>query len=384
MMPITASGTIGWLLANVAEVVDLPPDMYAAAEEQYRLVGQFLADQSGGQGWDVYPQGSVRLGTVVRPFTGDEGFDLDMVCRRNIEKTSTTQAKLKEEVGDVLAEYLGANRDVPGVPYSCTPSRRCWTLHYPVEFHMDVLPAIPNPVTKPTGILLTDKQLTEWLPSDPIAYASWFRERMATEFLQRKTALVAELRKSIEQVPDWQVKTTLQQLVQVLKVHRDLHFLDDLEDRPPSILITTLAAYAYNGDSDLFDAILHVVAHMAEFIEVSSSYPRVMSPVADENFADKWSEYPERQRKFRSWLNKISVDLQEAADLNGWPKVTARPGESFGTELIIKAAQKVGVETREMREAGRLGVIGAAATLATVADGPKIPKHGFYGTAAQQ
>jgi hypothetical protein len=132
MMPTTTTtGNIGWLLANVAEVVDLPPEMYQAAEEQYQLVGQFLADRSDGDGWDVYPQGSIRLGTVVRPLTGDEGFDLDMVCRRNIHKTSTTQERLKDEVGDALSEYLAANKNASGAPQSCTPSRRCWTLHYP-------------------------------------------------------------------------------------------------------------------------------------------------------------------------------------------------------------------------------------------------------------
>jgi hypothetical protein len=379
MMPTTATGTIGWLLANVADIVDLPPDMYKAADEQYRLVGQFLADRSGGDGWDVYPQGSIRLGTVVRPFTADEGFDLDMVCRRDVQKASTTQGKLKEEVGQALAEYLQANKNVPGAPYSCTPSRRCWTLHYPVEFHMDVLPAIPDPDAASTGILLTDKKLTRWLPSDPVAYADWFRQRMATEFLQRKTALAAEMRKSIEQVPDWQVKTTLQQLVQVLKVHRDLHFLDDFEDRPPSILITTLAAYAYDGDGDLFDAILHVVAHMADHIDSSAAGPRVTSPLSNENFADKWGEYPQREQKFRSWLDKVGIDLEEAASTSGMRSVTARLGESFGVERVTKAAARVGVETRELRETGRLGVLGAAATLSTAAAASRIPKHGFYG-----
>jgi hypothetical protein len=87
---------------------------------------------------------------------------------------------------------------------------------------MDVLPAIPDPDATPTGILLTDKKLTLWLTSDPVAYADWFRRRMATEFLQRRTALATEMRKSIEQVPEWQVKTTLQQVIQVLKAHRDL------------------------------------------------------------------------------------------------------------------------------------------------------------------
>jgi len=268
-----------------------------------------------------------------------------------------------------------SSRAIPQHPQIMPNRRRCWTLHYPVEFHIDVLPAIPDPDAAPTGILLTDKKLTRWLPSDPVAYADWFRQRMATELLQRKTALAAEMRKSIEQVPDWQVKTTLQQLVQVLKVHRDLHFLDDFEDRPPSILITTLAAYAYDGGGDLLD----VVAHMADHIESSAAGPRVTSPVSDENFADKWSEYPQREQKFRSWLDKVSIDLAEAASTSGMRSVTARLGESFGSERVTKAAARIGVETRELREAGRLGVVGAAATLSTAAAASRIPKHGFYG-----
>jgi hypothetical protein len=379
-MPTTATGTIGWLLANVADIVDLPPDMYQAADEQYRLVGQFLANRSDGDDWDVYPQGSIRLGTVVRPFTGDEGFDLDMVCRRNVERAWTTQEKLKEEVGDALAEYLQANQDTPGAPHSCTPSRRCWTLHYPVEFHMDVLPAIPDPNAAPTGILLTDKKLTRWLPSDPVAYADWFRQRMATELFQRKTALAAEMRKSIEQVPDWQVKTTLQQLVQVLKVHRDLHFYDDLDDRPPSILITTLAAYAYDGNSDLFEAVLHVVDHMGDYIESSTTGPRVTSPVSEENFVDKWGEYPERELKFRTWLDKVTRDLEEASDTSGLRAVTARLSEGFGAERVTKAAARMGSETRELRETGKLGVAGGAVALSTAASASKVPSHRFYGS----
>ncbi|HEY1832778.1 MAG TPA: nucleotidyltransferase [Acidimicrobiales bacterium] len=379
-MPTTATGTIGWLLANVAEIVDLPPDLYQAADEQYRLVGQFLADRSDGEGWDVYPQGSIRLGTVVRPFADERGFDLDMVCRRDVLKSSTTQEALKDEVGDALAEYLEANQGTPGAPSDCTPSRRCWTLHYPTEFHMDVLPAIPDPDATPTGILLTDKKLTRWLASDPVAYANWFRRQMATEFLQRKAALATEMRKSIEQVPDWQVKTTLQQLVQVLKVHRDLHFREDLDDRPPSILITTLAAYAYDGNSDLFEAILHVVAHMGDYMEPSTTGPRVTSPVSDENFADKWREYPQRELKFRTWLDKVTIDLEEASDTTGLRAVTARLGEGFGAERITKAAAQMGIETRELRETGKLGVVGGAVALSTAATAPKIPSHRFYGS----
>jgi hypothetical protein len=54
---------------------------------------------SDGDGWDVYRPSSIRIGTVVRPVTGDERFDLDMVSRRNARRAKTIQKKLKEEVG---------------------------------------------------------------------------------------------------------------------------------------------------------------------------------------------------------------------------------------------------------------------------------------------
>jgi hypothetical protein len=104
MMPTTATGTIGWLLANLADIVDLPPDMYQAADEQYRLVGQFLANRSDEDEWDVYPQGSIRLGTVVRPFTGYEGFDLDMALG-----TSDNQRRFDDPAA-LLEGRFGAKR----------------------------------------------------------------------------------------------------------------------------------------------------------------------------------------------------------------------------------------------------------------------------------
>jgi hypothetical protein len=381
-MPTTPAGSIAWLLTYVAEVVDLPREMYRVIDVQHRNVGQFLAERSGGDGWDVYPQGSVRLGTVVRPLVEGESFDLDMVCRRNIAKTSTTQQVLKDEVGDALSDYIEANRGQPDAPNALEPKRRCWELGYEADFHLDVLPSVPDlDVRSNTAILLTDKELRQWLPSDPIAYANWFRGEMATEFAQLRSARALKLSKSIEQVPEWEIKTTLQQLVQVLKAHRDLHFANDPDDRPPSILVTTLAALTYDGGRDLFEAILHVVAHMGEYIERSAAGPRVTSPVSDENFADKWADYPQRERKFRAWMSKVAQDLEEAADMTPIRSAATRLGEGFGMDRIIKAAGMMGIETRELREERKLGVVGAGAALSTTAAATTITKHGFFGTA---
>ena len=127
--------------------------------------------------------------------------------------------------------------------------KRCWTLHY-LGFHLDVLPALPNlSAPSDSAIIITDTEVLRWQFSNPIAYADWFHGVMAKE-MEDKLKVIAK-RMDIAQVPDWQVKTTLQQTVQALKRHRDIYFTDHLDQRPASIIITTLAAHAYRGGGDL-------------------------------------------------------------------------------------------------------------------------------------
>ena len=64
----------------------------------------------------------------------------------------------------------------------------------PVGFHLDVLPAIPDVEYPSTGILLTDVELREWQHSNPIGYATWFRNR--SEELQSLLAEAAAKRSS--------------------------------------------------------------------------------------------------------------------------------------------------------------------------------------------
>ena len=373
-------GSIEWLLKNVTEIVDLPPDMHRFIDLQFRTVGDFMANRSTGPTWDVYPQGSVRLGTVVQPLACEGTLDVDMVCQRDVLKESTTQKKLMAEVGQALLEYIDSCTDA-NAPTECSPKRRAWQVAYPIDFHMDALPVISDhEADSPTAVLVTDKELKVWLPSNPIAYADWFREQMAIEWLQILEERAIKLSKSIEQVPEWEVKTTLQRVVQVLKAHRDFHFADDLDDRPPSILITTLAAYAYGGETDLFDATLKAVSHMGDFIEQVGGRALVCSPVSDENFADKWHEYPLRKRKFETWLETVQRQLEGAASTSNVRGLVETLSPGFGEGLIIKAANMMGVDTRELKDSRKLGVVGGAATLSTAAVATVPPKNNFYGS----
>jgi hypothetical protein len=372
----TSEDILSQLLEGTVDELDITVALHEAADAQYQRVGQFLSDQSddGPTEWDVYPQGSFLLGTVVRP-RGADHHDLDMVCRLDIGRASISQAELKARVGDVLHRYLDAEAGEPGAPTACHDRRRCWTLEYPHAFHMDVLPSLPNEDDLPDGICLTDKELFRWQKSNPIAYGEWFRERMALEVARRREEMVA---KRLDPVPAWQIKTTLQRVAQVLKRHRDIHFGDDLDGRPPSILVTTLAARAYTGARDLFDAVMDVAAKMPELVEHSDGVWRVMNPVAEENFADKWNEHPDRVDKFFAWRDKLAADLDEAKAAQGLDRVTARLAESFGAEPVTKAAGRVATSFRTTAEEGRLKA--AASGLLSTGTGTPVRKHGFYGS----
>jgi hypothetical protein len=199
-------------LKETADALDIPEHVYEDATIKYEDVGEHLgADDSDLKQYDpqIYPQGSFRLGTVVQPIDGESGYDIDLVCQLEIAKELTTQESLKERVGKRLEERA----DLKEILES---SRRCWVLNYPSDqgmpkFHMDVLPSIPNFERPPTGILLTDTELVRWQKSNPVAYANWFKSRMSAIFERRKAAFAESIQANVEDVPDWKIKTPLQQ-----------------------------------------------------------------------------------------------------------------------------------------------------------------------------
>ena len=378
----TATDLISELLTGAVESLDIPEHLQSAAVREYERVGNWLAAHAdpGGQGWLIYPQGSFRLGTVVLP-EGRDHYDLDAVCLRSIDKDDTSHVKLKLEVGQVLTNYVGAQDDAPGAPTGCEERKRCWTLSYPVAFHLDVLPAIPNPDGLPTGILLTDKKLHTWQHSDPIAYGNWFKAKMEQEFVQKRMRLAEAARTPPEQIPESSVKTTLQRVVQVLKVHRNQFFADDLERRPASILLTTLAAHVYKGEQDLTEAVRETVELMQNQVEREDGRWLVPNPVEPrENFADKWNEDPRRPHLFFAWLAQLDSDLREATERSGMgiDKVAVRLAESFGSQPIEKAASRLGEALRTERERGRLG-FATTTGLLSGAGAMRVKPHDFYG-----
>lgn len=339
------------LLTKTASALDIPDHVYEDATLKYEDVGEWLAaDDSELKRYnpEIYVQGSFRLGTVVRPISEDDEYDIDLVCKLEIAKEQTTQANLKEMVGVRLKK----RDDLAKILEEC---RRCWILDYPSEnqmpaFHMDVLPAIPNTERPPTGILLTDKNLKLWQKSNPIAFADWFYERMKVIFQEKRASLAESLQAKVEEVPEWQVKTPLQTAVQILKRHRDIHFQNNQDVKPISIIITTLAARAYRNQPDVYEALTAIVQDIeanwgkAGYVENRNGRWWVANPVdPDENFADKWNEYPERREAFFQWVKKVRADFSSAARKQTLEEAADEMSPLLGRSAMTKAAHDMGL-----------------------------------------
>lgn len=376
----TRSDIISRLLTSTVQELDIPPALRAAATAEYHRVGEWLASHADAEdGWVVHPQGSFLLNTVVLPSSGDE-YDVDTVCRRGLKKQETTQARLKQEVGASLELYR-ALQEGPDGPRALNERNRCWALLYPLRlhFHLDVLPAIPNPEGGPSAILITDKELRNWQFSDPLAYAEWFKAQSELEFVQKRMVLAEAARTPPQAIPDWQVKTTLHRVVQVLKAHRNEHFRDELDMRPASILITTLAAQAYRGEQDLMEAVLEAVELMPIYIRDTDDGPQVLNPVEPrENFADRWGAKPVLEKRFHQWLEKLAEDVRDASSQHGLQKVAVRLSESFGEHPVQKAMEDLGETYKSTRAGGRLAFATGTGVLSSAGELP-VRDHGFFG-----
>lgn len=323
------------LLEDLAESLQVPQSRYEAAEHSYKSVGQWLHREASclrDAGPQVYIQGSFRLGTVIAPYSDEEDYDVDLVCELSFPKTRLTQAQLKAAFGREMRAYADAHKMGPP-----EEGRRCWTLHYAesAQFHLDTLPAVPDGERKrlllarhglstdwsKTAIAITDRdhpryreRSEDWPHSNPNGYTGWFYSRMAAVFNKHRQKLARQHSASVEEIPEYTVRTPLQYAIQILKRHRDVMFVDRTEEKPISIILTTLAAHAYQQETTIAGALYSILDQMHVFIENRQGVVWIANPTDPvENFADRWREHSERQAAFFEWLEQARADLYAIA-----------------------------------------------------------------------
>ena len=92
------------------------------------------------------------------------------------------------------------------------PKKRCLRFNYAGDIHLDVLPARPRGWISETGLLVPDRALQDWSPSDPQGFIAWFRQISRRPY--------REIRLGVEPLPkpeDADAKSPLQRAVQLLK-----------------------------------------------------------------------------------------------------------------------------------------------------------------------
>ena len=172
-------------LRKAAEQLDISPSKYKQAMERFDSMKSYLLDgeYAGATAEpEIYLQGSFRLGTEIRPCkdSKDADYDIDIVCRLEHEKETTTPKTVKHQVGDRLkahGTYVKMLDD---------EGKRCWTLNYAeqdgVGFHMDILPSVQESWSTfrdyywyRSAIAVTDRcgdtGSYNWSPSNPKAFA---------------------------------------------------------------------------------------------------------------------------------------------------------------------------------------------------------------------
>lgn len=362
------------LAEALALEIELPESAYIRAAERYEDLGDwFSRNLSSIREFSphVHSQGSFRLGTAIRPPDQTEEYDLDLTCRldRGVSPSTHTQAELKGLIRAELESY----RKARNIADDIEEKNRCLRLSYrdSLAFHMDIVPSIPAslPRISQNLILLESKQVNrslassisnnvlfitdqresnfdqisaEWPVSNPEGFAIWFESRIQ---LGMKSTEWPGLRAGVEPLPLYKKRSPLQQVIQILKRHRDYLFRTAPHLKPVSIIITTLAARAYSGETDVLSALKSIVFGMEN--HVNHELPRVPNPVNPlEDFTDKWITREGAELRlevsFRLWIEQLKNDMRFIFSSPNLATISERLDQKMSVSLSPTSMKSLG------------------------------------------
>lgn len=360
------------ILEEIGEDLEITKSQYKLAEERYQAVGNWLAKGeyciSGKsdiffKDGEIYPQGSIRLETTVKPIGRNE-FDIDLVFYTpNISASSITPERLRKIVGERLRENEKYKQML-------IPLNRGWRINYANEFHLDITPSLDNYNDQnENSELVSDRQLQQYMPTNPKGYATWFDEASLIQPSIQSTISLFESRKmiivedaaTVTELPKYNTnKPLLKRFIQIFKRHRDIMF-QDKDDAPISIIITTLATlsyldciknYSYDNEYTLM---IDTLRNMNTFIhQVDSGYLIENPTVKGENFAEKWNINSIKKHNFDKWNSEMIIFSESLANLNGQHKIFESLKQRLGEIPVNKIYEQITKKVSTNRKNGLL------------------------------
>lgn len=362
------------LLNRIGEKLQLNHTRTEKAEQSYKAVSEWLKkDEVFFSKYDmnIYPQGSYRLGTSVKPKSKEE-YDLDFVLEVDYDYKIINPEELLNHLERRLKESEVYKDKIER-------KKRCIGINYENDFHLDVIPALPRDYFKGDNLKISDRKLAAWLDSNPKGYIKWFESKYISQKIILEKAL------DIEELPSkvpYSFIQPLQRIVQLVKRHRDIFFEKQKDNSPRSVVLTTLAAEYYNAWESESEAMLNVLENIKKEIDTNPYGKIVIVNPSDPNekFSDLWDDKPHLYTYFKHFINTFYTNLKQLTQTQGIDKIGKQLetmfGESISREVITEQTEYID----DLRKSGKLGmnVLGTL-TSSNLSKTISVQRNTFYG-----
>lgn len=363
-------------LDKIAESLALTEEQWRRMESSYKTLYDWLKNDDGyfkRTEFEVYPQGSVRIGTAIKPFKRED-FDLDLV----IHLLDFEQGLLPLIVFNRLKRRLEEN---PAYKGKLESKNRCMRINAASDYHMDVLPGCQLYEWDKNRIRIPDRALDLWVLSNPRGYAEWFlgRVNLVKETLLERALKQEKISKSVF------MGKPLQRAVQLIKRFRDIYFehSEHKDYATSSIVLTTIFASYYTGEDSIFEAMDRILEGIRTHVLASPiGRLKVLNPVdANEDFTDRW----EREPKFYEAFKAFSLHVYQQ-----WQVLKGQPGMLTESRALSLLAGDAPVQTVFRNQADQVSALQKAGLLnvntrtgnitsTTSAFSTPVKRNTFYG-----
>jgi len=364
------------ILVTLCGKLQLSDYLYELAEERYFTIADTIENATAlkNVSLNMYPHGSFRLKTTVKPLSGEE-YDLDFVVEIGADNDNEmTPTELYEHIFRVLSNDGVHNKMVE-------KKSRCIRVKYANDFHIDIMPGKQiNALTK--EIIVPDKELKNWYHhSNPIRYAEWFEEQARTKIITELNQM-RKIQCSAEPIEEHEIVTRLEPLrraVQLIKRYRDVYCDKHDAVAVRSIIICTLMGYITSSYSDELQIIIDFCSYVNRCALESAGKPFVVkNPVVDEILSEKWDENIQNYKDFIAMIEALKKDIVCLKTLSINSDINILLKEMFGETVTNDAIKEYTKNISKQRNEGKLSV-DSTGKINAANIGVPIRKNTFYG-----
>lgn len=380
------------LLAITASNLELDATRKQKMESAYRAVNDVLsrdAEFFSDYTINVYAQGSLLIGTTVKPLSGKE-FDLDIVLHIENSYLNHTATEIYDELYRVLSNH-GTYENL------LEKKNRCIRINYNSDFHMDILPGCMISRDNTRLMIAENKFRVSWSRTNPKGYAEWFKEiaerDKATFLLTERYNLMLEAKIETEDLPqDIFLKTPLQRTVQIVKRYRDLYYENKDLDKTPaisSIVLTTLLAQSHAGNLSIQEALKNASQKLRKLADDYRLYGKkfsVYNPIDKhedankrENFTDSWEDkhYESFIGFVQDFDKKINTFLNESTNEVNYNQLFGNGYYKQNIQTLVKLEESFKGNPKLAALLSGTAYTDSSGSINT-STGAKNGNHGFY------